>query len=173
MERVTLGRDEVVLRLGATDIGPAQLADARDNLTGDQRLMPGTGRESNLELIIPGRPVFRGGRTWMASPDGRSLARKTSPDPGLIRGLRKAHQLANQYAISPLTRIDANHEGRAVSCPHHRSMAQLAFLAPDLQSAILEGRQPAGLTLESLLGKSLPVAWSDQRALLGFAGDDR
>lgn len=172
VERVILGRSEVILRVAASDISPAQLAQARDRLTGDQRLMQGTGREPTLELIIPGRPVFRGGRTWMASPDGRSLAGKTSPDPGLIRGLRKAHQLATQYAISPLTSIDANREGRAVSCPYHRSLAQLAFLAPDIQTAILEGRQPAGLTLESLLDKTLPVAWSDQRARLGFVSDN-
>lgn len=60
-----------------------------------------------------------------------------------------------------------------MSCPYHRSLAQLAFLAPDIQTAILEGRQPAGLTLESLLDKTLPVAWSDQRARLGFVSDSR
>lgn len=169
VERVTLGRDEVVVRLRSGDIGPAQLADARNELSGDQRLVERSGRTPALELIIPGRPVFRGGRTWMASPDGRSLARTTTVDKNLIRGLRKAHALTRDHGISPLSSVDDNRTGRGVTCTYHRSMAQLAFLAPDIQSAILEGRQPAGLTLESLLKTSLPAAWSEQRVLLGFA----
>ena len=38
----------------------------------------------------------------------------------------------------------------------------LAFLAPDLTEAILEGRQPAQMTLASCL-KSLHADWSQQR----------
>lgn len=44
----------------------------------------------------------------------------------------------------------------------------MAFLAPDIQAAILEGRQPRGLTLHGLLDQPLPAAWSDQRSALGF-----
>jgi hypothetical protein len=45
---------------------------------------------------------------------------------------------------------------------------RLAQLAPDLVEAILDGRQPQGLTLE-LLRTPLPPDWSAQRAsLLGF-----
>ena len=45
---------------------------------------------------------------------------------------------------------------------------QLAFLAPDLVGAILDGRQPSELTATKLkrLDK-LPLLWEDQRALLG------
>jgi site-specific DNA recombinase len=47
---------------------------------------------------------------------------------------------------------------------------RLAFLAPDIVEAILEGRQPADLNLTRLkqLGQ-LPLAWADQRSLLGFS----
>ena len=46
-----------------------------------------------------------------------------------------------------------------------RRLIALAFLAPDLQQAILEGTQPADLTLEHLLAKPLPANWSAQRQL--------
>jgi len=46
----------------------------------------------------------------------------------------------------------------------------LAFLAPDIVEAILDGRQPADLTATRLRRlTNLPAAWSEQRRLLGFA----
>jgi hypothetical protein len=46
----------------------------------------------------------------------------------------------------------------------------LAFLAPDIVEAIVAGRQPPELTAERLkrIGK-LPLDWSEQRKVLGFA----
>ncbi len=45
----------------------------------------------------------------------------------------------------------------------------LAWLAPDIATAILEGRQPANLTAMRLCDlPDLPLDWSDQRRLLGF-----
>jgi len=40
----------------------------------------------------------------------------------------------------------------------------------DITQAILDGRQPADLTADKLLARSrLPLAWHDQRNVLGFA----
>ena len=46
--------------------------------------------------------------------------------------------------------------------PYRRRLLRLAFLAPELQRAILAGRQPPGLTLKKLLEQRLPLLWSDQ-----------
>jgi hypothetical protein len=48
-------------------------------------------------------------------------------------------------------------------------LVMLSCLAPDIVTAIVEGRQPAPLTPAILLATPLPLAWRDQRALLGFA----
>jgi len=48
-------------------------------------------------------------------------------------------------------------------------LASLACLAPDIVTAIVQGRQPAQLTRRSLLEAELPLAWADQRPTLGFA----
>jgi hypothetical protein len=48
-------------------------------------------------------------------------------------------------------------------------LARLAFLAPDIQQAIVEGRQRNGVSLERLMRIDLPLNWIDQRRLLGFA----
>ncbi len=45
----------------------------------------------------------------------------------------------------------------------------LAFLAPDIIRSILEGRQPAELTITSLKRLDpLPMRWDDQRTVLGI-----
>lgn len=45
----------------------------------------------------------------------------------------------------------------------------LAFLAPDIKQAIVEGTQPHSLTLESLKKiRPLPACWKEQRQALGF-----
>ncbi|MCB2135326.1 MAG: hypothetical protein KDE08_05170 [Rhodobacteraceae bacterium] len=46
----------------------------------------------------------------------------------------------------------------------------LAWLAPDIAQAILEGRQPVDLTAKVLRDlPELPLDWSDQRRVLGFS----
>jgi len=47
-------------------------------------------------------------------------------------------------------------------------IAQLSYLAPDITQAILEGRQPRGLTARMLLIRYLPLSWPKQRIALGF-----
>ena len=50
-------------------------------------------------------------------------------------------------------------------------LVRLAFLAPDLLAAIIDGRQPQGLTATGLLKecqRGLPLDWRQQRILLGF-----
>ena len=44
---------------------------------------------------------------------------------------------------------------------------RLALLAPDIVEAIVDGREPSGLSLERLV-KGLPVVWEEQRQLFGL-----
>jgi site-specific DNA recombinase len=45
---------------------------------------------------------------------------------------------------------------------------RLNYLAPDIISAIVDGRQPADLTRTKLLNSSIPMDWAQQRVLFGF-----
>ena len=45
----------------------------------------------------------------------------------------------------------------------------LAHLAPDVVTAILQGRQPPTLSARTLLTAKLPLAWDQQKTMLGFA----
>jgi site-specific DNA recombinase len=51
---------------------------------------------------------------------------------------------------------------------HVRRLLRFGYLAPDIVEAIVEGRQPRSLTVKRLL-QGIPCAWSEQRAVFGFA----
>ena len=56
-----------------------------------------------------------------------------------------------------------------MSSSYFTRLVRLSYLAPDITQAILKGRQPRDLTAEQLLAHSrLPLAWQEQRTLLGF-----
>lgn len=58
----------------------------------------------------------------------------------------------------------------APTSPYDRRILRLALLAPDIQQAVLRGRHPRQLNLETLLNQDLPLVWSEQRRALGFSG---
>jgi hypothetical protein len=45
-------------------------------------------------------------------------------------------------------------------------LLRLTLLAPDIQEAILEGRQAKGMQLEELT-RAMPGVWEEQRQVLG------
>ena len=44
---------------------------------------------------------------------------------------------------------------------------RLTLLAPDIIEAVLDGRQPEGMTLPALM-EPFPSAWTEQRSTLGL-----
>ena len=87
---------------------------------------------------------------------------KAHPVPSLIRAVARAHdwldrifrgELTNQRALAEATGLDERYVGRILP---------LAFLAPDLTEAILEGKHASHLTLENFRGY-VPIDWNEQR----------
>jgi hypothetical protein len=104
----------------------------------------------------------------MVRPNGQDAVRG-QPDRQLLKALAQAHAGVATHEAAPT--LSPVQWGRAKSIPdsYLRRIMGLAFLAPDIQRAIFEGRQPAGLTAVQLIAAGVPLAWADQRAALGFA----
>ncbi len=86
------------------------------------------------------------------------------PDATLISALRRAHaMLERDRKGMPLIETSPG-------SPYLRKLLRLAFLAPDIQSDILAGRQPRSLNLQQLLNMPLPLCWSEQRKALEWPG---
>jgi hypothetical protein len=103
------------------------------------------------------------------TPASATVARKARRDPVLIRGLRQAHRIAAGLGWRA---SDGAFEGagKAPTSSYERRLWPLVFLAPDIQQAIMEGRQPPALTLDKLLRMRIATDWAEQRRALRFDG---
>lgn len=138
----------------------ALLAPMRARLEAGETAAPDAAEPELLRLELPIRMRLRGGRTWIVGGARPTFRR----DPVLIRALRAAHAMLGTDATG-LPTLDA-----APTTSYRRRLVRLAFLAPDLQRAILAGKQPPGLTLECLMQSPMPILWSDQAAMTEALG---
>ncbi len=109
--------------------------------------------DDRIWVHVPRRLTFRGGRAWLEG----EAPKQARLSKALIKALKRAHQLldAHTNADGLMTQSPAS--------PHERSLLRLAFLAPDVQRAFLEGRQKPGLCLEDLRCNAIPLSWDDQK----------
>lgn len=111
-----------------------------------------------LKVCNNGKKVIIGNKTQKASV----------PNPALINALKLAHEIKEQYlGSSPhsLTEIAASMNTNKRQIWRNLKMA---FLAPDIQLAILSGTQPPILCIQDLLGTQMSIDWNQQRTALGF-----
>lgn len=86
----------------------------------------------------------------------------------LVRLVAEAHGIQEQLMSGVPLFVLAK---QARSSPARISkFARLAWLAPDIVTAIVEGCQPKGIDRRSLMAATqIPLDWPSQRRMLGFA----
>ena len=102
--------------------------------------------------------------------DGAASFATAKPDARLIKLLMRAHRFNATLAGSDSAPFAALARREGVSPSYFTRLVRLSYLAPDIAQAILDGRQPRDLTADKLLAHSrLPLAWHEQRSVLGLA----
>jgi len=108
-------------------------------------------RGVEMKLVLPGRAAT----TNVDATLIRAIASGRMWFDELVRG-----DVSSQQAIAAREGLDVANVKRQIG---------LAFLAPDIVAAILEGRQPAHLIAARLTRLyDLPLDWAEQRRALGF-----
>ena len=110
--------------------------------------------------------VGREMRLLVEDPDDQTAA-----DPSLLKIIARAHHIQARLTHNPkLTVHDVAREER-VSAAYIYSILRLPWLAPDITTAIINGRKPPHLTAKTLmrLTPRLTPDWAEQRKLLGFS----
>jgi hypothetical protein len=116
---------------------------------------------SSLMLSIPAS-LRRSGKEMVLLVEGPDACR--TPDPVLIKLLTRAHALRDALAASTAPSLTIFAEREQVSKSYVTRLVRLAYLAPPIVAAIVEGRQPVGLTAKRLLQDTrLPLAWAEQQ----------
>jgi site-specific DNA recombinase len=108
----------------------------------------------------------RAGRDTRLLIDGPEA---TQADPALLRMLIRARDLRDKLMQSGDASLAETAKAEGVGRSYLTRMARLAFLSPEITTAILDGRQPVQLTAARLSRLTdLPLAWSEQRRVLGL-----
>ena len=147
-----LAKGRIVLKLNPTE------------LANELGLKPEEIDPSALQVQAPFALRRRGVEGKIVAGD-----REPEPDRTLLRALARAHAwISDLRKGKPLSEIAA---ATSHSESYIRTRAQLAFLAPAVQSAILNGRQPPELTLEQIIRNPIPLDWDVQTRIYGFSRD--
>jgi site-specific DNA recombinase len=87
----------------------------------------------------------------------------------MLRMLIRARELRDKLMQSGEASLAETAKAEGISRTYLTRMARLAFLSPEITTAILDGRQPVHLTAARLSRLTdLPLAWSEQRQVLGL-----
>ena len=112
-----------------------------------------------VTIHVPFRIVKRGGRKEMILPPSAQTRRQA--DDSLIKALARAFRWKRMLESGKFSTITELAQCERIAAPYLTRVFRLAFLAPEVVEAILDGRQPRDLTLQSLRGQ-LPDEWSSQ-----------
>ncbi len=150
-----------LLARGTVSKGQIDLTLDRDVLAEDLAMVPADLEDAALAITAPLQLRRRG-------IEGKIIAGEPvpSPDPTLLRALSEAHTWVAALRRGTALHAIAAQAGHADA--YIRTRAQLAFLSPELQQAILAGRQPVDLTLARILRRPVPLGWDAQARLYGL-----
>ena len=118
-----------------------------------------------LVFTAPIARVRRGKEVKLVMTDGVA----TDRDEQLIALLAEARVARERVLATPELTI---RDIASASGQCRKRLARLlgiAYLAPDIVAAILQGRQPPALSARTLLTAKLPLVWDQQKTMLGFA----
>jgi hypothetical protein len=123
-----------------------------------------------ITVFIPMSWKRRGGRKVIIAPDGGDAwaPTKARPDETLVRALARAHRWNRMLEAGRYRSAHEIADAEKIGRSFVSRLLRLTLLAPDIQEAILEGRQAKGIQLEELT-RAMPVEWGEQRRVLQAA----
>jgi site-specific DNA recombinase len=145
------------------------LSRLKARLQTDEFLDQDSQQANRVRISIAIRLKRRGNKACITTPDGQALPHRRRCDHALVKGLRSAHALLCDLHAQPNAPAADLLLMKRPPTDYQRKLVRLAYLAPDIQAAILDGRQPGDITLEQVMTMDLPVTWVDQRTALGFS----
>jgi site-specific DNA recombinase len=165
VRRVEVAPDCVKIDISRRDLVEVLAAPSIDLTTKDR--WPTHPSDEVITLTAPVK-LKRAGREMKMLVDDPSD--RTSIDMSLLRIVARAHDIqARLTQNTNLTVPDIAREEQ-VTAAYVYTLLRLPWLAPDITTAIVNGRQPPQLNAKKLmrLTAHLPADWADQRVLLGF-----
>jgi DNA invertase Pin-like site-specific DNA recombinase len=165
VSRVDLKPDRVEIKLRRQSL--VQLLRGQSNEPIIQTGKSDTESEDILTLKVKARlqRVGREMRMLVENAHDETLA-----DPGLLRIIARAHDIHARLMQSTDLPLHAIASEERVTPGYISRLLRLPLLAPDIVTAVVNGKNPPHLTAKKLmrLALEIPIGWTEQRKLLGF-----
>jgi site-specific DNA recombinase len=97
---------------------------------------------------------------------------RAQADPGLLRIIARSHDFQERLVQDAYLTVPAIASQERLTIGYLSRLLRLPSLAPDIVTAIINGKHPPELSAKRLmrLALKLPTDWAEQRKLLGFQG---
>jgi hypothetical protein len=120
--------------------------------------------EATLTVRVPLKVTKRGGRKLVISPEGEQpwAPPQARIDSTLVKALARAFRWRRQLETGVHACIRDIAKAEQINESYVFRVYRLTLLAPDIVEAILDGRQPEGLTLANVL-EPFPEVWTTQQ----------
>ena len=157
VERVSLDFESITIALSAEGLA---------RVLGTQ---PPPDQADALTIRMEAARVRRGHQIRLVVPPAGEQLHRPARDSKLVALMAEAQQArrlildSSDQSIATIARANGRCRTRLAK------LAGLACLAPDIVTAIVQGKQPPTLTAKSLSSVELPLSWNAQRRLLGFS----
>jgi hypothetical protein len=116
-----------------------------------------------LTIQVPMTFKTRGGRKLVISPDGVPSwsAPRTRIDNTMIKALARAFRWRTLLESGVYSTVEEVAVAEKINTSYVSRILRLTLLAPEIIETILDGRQPAELTLAKI-AKPFPMDWKEQ-----------
>lgn len=124
-------------------------------------------RSGKVRLRVARCLKRRSGRTAIVLPAAAEASGESGPgNHSLGDALARGHVWVRWIEEGRFRFVSALASDQGVDEAYVRRMLRLTSLAPDIVEAVLEGREPDGLSIATLT--KAPLSWEAQRRQLGF-----
>jgi hypothetical protein len=121
---------------------------------------------TTVTVVVPLKIRQWGGRKAIIAPDGAPLSPEeanggpvpTRGDPALVKALARSHRWRRMIEAGEHGTVRELAKAEKVNETYISRALRLTLLAPDMVEAILDGRQPDGMTLPRLM-EAVEVEW--------------
>jgi len=126
-----------------------------------------TGAAQMLTVRVPlAVRKQRGGRKLVLMPGGMAPGGSSAADTTLVKAVARAFRWRQMLETRRYGTIDELAAAEKINSSYVSRVLRLTLLAPATVEAILNGRQPEGMTLPGLL-KGVEGVWQRQQAMAG------
>jgi len=122
-----------------------------------------TGAAQMLTVRVPlAVRKQRGGRKLVLTPGGMAPRGASAADTTLVKALARAFRWRRMVETGRYGTLNELAAAEKINSSYVSRVLRLTLLAPDLVEAVLNGRQPEGMTLPGLM-EPFPVGWKIQQ----------